>query len=225
MSMITSHLVLAPRGTRAPYTLSRSRAARPSGLIGWVLIALAIVLAPGLLRAQNGVVISEFLAHNTSGLLDEDGEASDWIEIYNGGASSVNLGGWYLTDESTNLTKWGFPSTNLPAKAFLIVFASGKNRAVPGLPLHTSFNLSSTGEFLALVMPDGVTIATQFAPAYPEQFADVSYGFQQNVAVTYFVTNSSPARVLIPTGPVSPLWTSNGFNDLSWLSGTNGVGY
>ena len=65
--------------------------------------------------AQSSVIISEFLAHNTSGLVDEDGDYSDWIELYNGGTTAVNLGGWYLTDDAANLTKWAFPGTNIAA--------------------------------------------------------------------------------------------------------------
>src|SRR5262249_62316901 len=62
-----------------------------------------------------------------------------------------------------------FPSTNVPPNGFLIVFASGKNRVVPGAPLHANFSLNASGEYLALVKPDGVTIAREFAPRFPEQ--------------------------------------------------------
>src|ERR1043166_9241667 len=120
----------------------------------FVLIGLAC--APSLAGAAETVVISEFMAANHSSLVDEDGDNSDWIEIFNSGAAAVNLGGWYLTDDSADPTKWMFPSTNLPANSFLIVFASGKNRAIAGGPLHTSSNLSSSGEYLALIHPDGM---------------------------------------------------------------------
>ncbi len=36
-------------------------------------------------------MISEFLAVNEAVLADEDGEYSDWIEIYNPGMASVSL--------------------------------------------------------------------------------------------------------------------------------------
>src|SRR6185503_17963302 len=134
----------------------------------FILLALC---AGSLVSAQN-VSISEFLASNTSGLKDEDGEFSDWIEIFNGGTTTVNLNGWFLTDSPGNLTRWRFPATNVPPNGFLIVFASSKNRAVPGAPLHANFSLSAGGEYLALVRPDGITIASEFAPA--EQFPNVS---------------------------------------------------
>src|SRR5262245_32321086 len=73
------------------------------------------------------VFISEFLAQNDGGLADQDGDASDWIEIYNAGAADVNLQGWHLTDDADELTKWDFPSVVVPAGGFLVVFASSKD--------------------------------------------------------------------------------------------------
>src|SRR5262245_4694723 len=79
------------------------------------------------LLAQD-VRITEFLASNPGGLLDEDGDASDWLELQNFEANAVNLEGWFLTDDRANLTLWRFPSTPLGAGARIVVFASGKNR-------------------------------------------------------------------------------------------------
>src|SRR5687768_17687302 len=122
------------------------------------------------------IVINEFLAKNENGLLDQDNTHSDWIELRNTGGAAVNLAGWSLTDEQTNLTKWQFPSVSISANGYLVVFASGKNRAVAGQQLHTNFSLESdVGEYLALVQPGGTGIADSFAP-YPPQEADVSYG-------------------------------------------------
>lgn len=128
--------------------------------------------------------ISEFMASNTrtsgtGSLVDENGDTSDWIEIYNPGGATVNLEGWYLTDSSGNPTKWKFPATNIASGSFMVVFASGKDRAVPGARLHASFSLSGGGEYLALVKPDG-SVASEFSPVYPQQVPDVSYGFAQS---------------------------------------------
>src|SRR5947207_7744228 len=92
------------------------------------------LLAP--VRAPGEVILSEFMASNAHSLVDEDGQASDWIEIQNLGPEPVNLLNWSLTDAAADLTKWRFPATNLNAGSFLVVFASGKNRRVPGAPLH-----------------------------------------------------------------------------------------
>jgi len=172
------------------------------------------------------VIISEFVASNSGGLTDENGDHSDWIELFNSSASTVNLNGWYLTDTAANLTKWRLPATNLPPNSFLIVFASSKNRATPGLPLHANFSLSAGGEYLALVESNGVTIATQFAPQFPEQLTDVSYGLGQDLQVTTLVATNAPAAVFIPTnGTLGLTWTATNFNAATWQTATNGVGY
>jgi hypothetical protein len=63
--------------------------------------------------ASDPVIISEFMAANTSTIRDDDGKWSDWIELYNSGDSAVSLSGWYLSDDPTRLTKWRF-RTALP---------------------------------------------------------------------------------------------------------------
>ncbi len=121
-------------------------------------------------------VISEFMASNGTSLLDEDGDASDWIEVYNPDAESIDLNGWHLTDSDSDLTKWTLPPARLGAGEYLVIFASDKNRAVAGQELHTNFKLSAGGESLALVQPDGTTVVSAYSPEYPAQQTDVSYG-------------------------------------------------
>jgi len=143
-------------------------ALRSAGLIG--VLFLAVLAANG-----QSVAISEFMACNTSSLLDEDGEASDWLEVHNTGVG-LNLQGWYLTDDPDDLTKWEFPDVQLPSNGYLVVFASDKNRKDAGAPLHTNFKLDSNAGYVALVQPDGATIAHAYGPSYLVQYANVSYG-------------------------------------------------
>ena len=165
--------------------------------------------------------ISEFLADNQAGISDADGDRSDWIELYNATASSVNLNGWYLTDIANNLTKWQFPSTTLPAGGYLVVFASGKNRAVSGSEWHTNFALNKDGGYLGLVDPDGQTVVSSYA-AYPAQKADVSYG----VGGGGLLTSGAPARAIVPwDSSYGTSWRSDTYLDNSWPLGTTGVGY
>jgi CotH kinase protein/Lamin Tail Domain/Chitobiase/beta-hexosaminidase C-terminal domain len=133
-----------------------------------------IALIPAVGRAAP--IINEFLTSNTTGLQDEDLTRGDWIELHNPDAAAVNLVGFYLTDTATALTRWQFPAVTLPAGGYLVVFASGKNRAVAGAPLHTNFSLTSGGEYLALVAADGTTLVHEYAPTFPAQTADISYG-------------------------------------------------
>ena len=116
------------------------------------------------------------MAANTRILADDDGAFSDWIEIHNPDESPVSLAGWYLTDAASNKTKWQLPAVTLPAGGYLVVFASNKDRANPAGPLHTNFALSAGGEYLGLIGPDGATVASEFAPSFPAQADDISYG-------------------------------------------------
>ena len=190
--------------------------------LGWVwwLICHCVFVT----HAQ--VVISEFMASNGRTLADEDGDYPDWLEIYNGTPDSISLDGWYLTDSPSFTQKWKLPSVNVSAKDFLLIFASGKNRAVAGAPLHTSFNLSASGEYLALVKPDGVTIASAFSPEFPEQQKDISYGIGQKITTNVFLSSTSGARFLVPTdGTVDGNWMLSSFSDSDWTTATASIGY
>ncbi|MGQ9591211.1 MAG: lamin tail domain-containing protein, partial [Planctomycetota bacterium] len=133
------------------------------------------------------VVVSEILAANATGLADEDGETSDWIEIWNRGPAAADLSGWSLTDERDDPGKWVFPSVSLGAGRYLVVFASGKDRTpARGGSLHANFRLSSDGEYLGLFTPDSPRIAvSEFSPAYPEGRADISWGLAPDGSYRY----------------------------------------
>ena len=185
------------------------------------LVVSALLILTPIGRGQ--VLISEFMAANDHGLLDEDNFPSDWIELYNTATASFNLNGWFLTDDAQKLTKWRFPAVSISGHGFLVVFASNKDRRVVGAPLHTNFKLNADGEYLALVRPDGTNRVSEFAPAFPKQYSDVSYGIGR---LTTLVTNGAPARVIVPTnGTLGSAWINNAFDDSQWLSGANGVGY
>ncbi len=163
----------------SPIILKKSISRRCSSIFGGLWLFLVwFVCFPQVGSAQ--IVVNEFLAANVSGLLDEDGEYSDWIEIWNNSAQAVNLSGYTLTDTEVNLDKWTFPSHVVGPDEYLIVFASNKDRRVAGQEFHTNFRLTSAGEYLALVEPDGSTIAFEYAPTFPVQFDGVSYGLESN---------------------------------------------
>lgn len=134
-------------------------------------------------RATAEPVISEFMASNETTLVDEDGDFSDWIEILNPSDTPVDLDGYFLTDDAARLDRWIFPSVVLGPGESLVVFASDKNRKVG--ELHSNFRLAANGEYLALVAPDGVTAVSEFAPFYPPQFKDQSYGLGE-FGIGYF---------------------------------------
>ena len=152
---------------------------------------------------SGNVIINEFLAGNvsTNGLRDEDGDLSGWIELYNRGVTSVNLGGWSLTDDPSQPAGWLFPAVNLGPGQYLLVFASAKDRSpTNGGNLHTNFKLSTSGQYLGLFNANfPPEIATQFLPAYPAQGPNISYGLYNDVFC--YLTNPSPRTA--NSGPAS----------------------
>lgn len=197
-----------------------------------IVISLLFPIIPAIIEYPDGariraqdLVISEILAINESGITDEDGDRSDWIEIFNAGAAKVNLDGWGLTDDPRNRTKWRFPAVEIAPNGFLVVFASDKDRRTPGRPLHTNFKLLGTdGEYLGLIAPNGRP-AWEYAP-FPAQVGDFSYGLSQNGRSLALVVSGASARTLIPAnGTLGLTWTAAGFNDGAWTAGQTGVGY
>lgn len=158
--------------------------------MSWQQIGIA---APGTPIVRGSVVINEFVASGST-LADEDNTAQDWIEVWNSTGASVNLSGHYLTNSSATPNLWAFPSKVLAPNEYLIVFASGKNRAVATANLHTSFVLPGAGGYLALTKNDGVggfTTVTEFAP-FPVQNSGGSYGSSGAVLHTGFIAVPTP---------------------------------
>jgi hypothetical protein len=170
-------------------------------------------------------MITEFQASNQSTVKDEDGDTSDWIEIRNPDSAAVDLAGWYLTDDIGQLTKWRLPARTVAAGEHLLVFASGKDRALPAGPLHTNFRLTSDGEYLALVKPDGRTVVQSFNP-YPPQFENQSYGLAANKDVTQLIASDAALKAKVPTDDSQGLrWTQADFDDSGWMAGKQSAGF
>ncbi len=170
-------------------------------------------------------VISEFLASNSSGLEDEDGDSSDWIEIWNVSGGAGNLEGYHLTDDSEDLTKWTFSEAPFNNDGYVVVFASGKDRNGPQDELHTNFKLnSSEGGYLALVEPDGITVASEYKN-YSKQFEDISYGSGYgDPEDVKFLRSGDIAKWIVPERPIEG-WVETIFDDSSWGLAKTGIGY
>ena len=123
---------------------------------------------------SNGLLITEVMPSNTVTLQDDDGEYSDWIELYNAGSTSISLQGWYLSDNPNTPMQWEIPPVTLSPGEYMVIFASGKNRFDSTKNIyHAGFRLSSNGETLTLYSSElGTVQAIELAPAKP----DISYG-------------------------------------------------
>ncbi len=164
------------------------------------------------LALQNpGLYINEIMAENKTGAKDQDGTNSDWLEIYNASDQTLNLAGYTLTDDFDNPQQWTFPDIPLPAKSFLVVWASGKDRLNPA-ELHTNFKLSTSGEQVGLYTPQRKVVdEITFGP----QTADVTLGRYFDGQGTLFYLQPSPGSANQPlTKPsnilINELLASNG---------------
>jgi Lamin Tail Domain/CotH kinase protein len=144
------------------------------------------------------VVINEWMADNAGpwGFADpSDGLFQDWFELFNPNASAVNLGGFYLTDNLANPTKYLIPSnTVITALGHLLVWAdeNGSQNSPTNADLHANFKLSNNGEAIGLFAPDG--ISPQHTVTFGAQFLNVSQGLFPDGAVgsVHFMTNWTP---------------------------------
>ena len=117
--------------------------------------------------------VNEIMAINDSTISDESGEFDDWFEIYNPEDYPVRLEGFYVSDKKDNLTKWQFPASDieiLPSEHIIVWCDEDEEQGIA----HTNFKLSGSGEFLAIVAPDGVSILDSIS--FQQQQPDISYG-------------------------------------------------
>jgi len=121
------------------------------------------------------LVINEFMASNDTSAADQDGDSDDWIEFYNNSAEPIDLSGYYLSDDGTDLMQWPFPvGTTISANGYLIVWADEDEDQVG---LHANFKLSASGETIYLVDSSGVIVDEV---TYGDQETDISYGRSPN---------------------------------------------
>ena len=76
------------------------------------------------------VVINEICPTNISINLNSNGKYDDWIELHNSGGSTVNLAGYGISDDTTKLSAFTFPSYTLLPGQKVIVFASDKTNKI-----------------------------------------------------------------------------------------------
>ena len=176
-------------------------------------------------------IISEFMASNGTTLETNyypggPAEYPDWIELHNTHMeSSFNLEGWSLKDDNN---QWQFPSgATITPGGYVVVFASGQDMLDPYGYYHTNFQLEKSGEYLALVSPDG-TVVFEYTPQYPLQTEDVSFGLSTQTILPpiYLLDFSAFTQYFVPTSnSLGTSWTQTSFNASSWSEGHTGVGY
>lgn len=125
------------------------------------------------LVVEGDVVINEFMASNSMSAADGSGAFPDWIELYNKGTQTIDLTGYYLSDDETEVDKWAFPdNTTIDSDGYLIIWADSDEDQTTETELHAGFKLSAGGESVILVNPN-LEIEDQIN--YDEQQTDISF--------------------------------------------------
>lgn len=119
-------------------------------------IIYAFILGFGVNCAMvaQSLVINEVVYTNREILQDVDGDTPDYIELFNAGEKDINLMGYQLIDDTSKSTFWVLPDVILPAKDFLLIYASGKDKIDNG-EMHTKFRLSQMKDDVFLFDANG----------------------------------------------------------------------
>jgi len=117
------------------------------------------------------IVINEFMSSNGSAVIDDFGEYSDWVELYNNSSQAINIYQWNLSDDEDDLDKWQFPDTIISPNSYILIFCSGRDTLSDYL--HTKFKLKSSGEHITL-SDENENIIDQYAPVSLSN--NISYG-------------------------------------------------
>jgi serine/threonine protein kinase len=146
------------------------------------------------------VVINEFMVSNTQTIADPQGDYDDWIELYNRTPKTVDISGYYLSDDKSDPKKWRFPlGTKIGAYNYLLVWADGEAVYTEvghfGLELHTNFHLSKSGEDVLLVDSDANENKILDDALYERQPSDFSIARLPNGGGDFSVTSApTPGR-------------------------------
>ena len=180
------------------------------------------------LPVVSGLVINEIMASNSNSVSDQDGEFDDWVELYNRGTSTINLSGFYLSDNKNDLNKWTFPNINIMPGEYLIIWCDTAGTTQNGL--HTTYRLSADQEEVYLTDPSGnvidavhfVNMPTDIAYArVPNgngvfRYQDHSQSLNNQIISSNFVNNDVYESYLYPN-PANKLITVVGSEESVYI--------
>lgn len=133
--------------------------------------------------AADPLIVNEVLQSNKYSIIDCDGDRSDWVEIFNRSDRDVSLKEYFLSDDEKNLLKYQLPDIVIPANGYVIVFLSGKDKAV-GSEYHSNFRLGAGETKLYLTRLSNMH--TDSMPLMEKKKSNVSIGRDETGSVVYY---------------------------------------
>jgi hypothetical protein len=125
----------------------------------------------GIVPEPGAVVINELLAHSHAA-------ASDWIELHNTTDKAINIGGWFLSDDADDLTKYEIAEDTTILPDGYVVFYEDVTFGNIGDPgCHVAFALSENGEAVYLSSAqEGVLTGYQEVEDFGASETGVAFG-------------------------------------------------
>lgn len=155
-----------------------------------------------------GPYINEVMARNVSAVTNAQIGVADWIEIYNPGGSTVDLGGMRLSVDAPDASQWVFPTgSSVPAGGYLVVWCDAD------APVSTTFeDPLNCGRSL-----DGQSGGVYLFSAAGQLVNFVEYGFQlQNQSIGRVGSNWRLLQTPTLAGANSPAATLGSVTNLTF---------
>ena len=163
-------------------------------------------------RATLGAIplvwLNEIQPNNVTGLQDNAGDRDPWVEVYNSSGASVDLSGYYLSDDYGDLTKWAFPAgTTIAAGQFRVVWLDNETGETSGANLHANFRASPANGSVVLTRASGSVTSVVDYLNYNPINNDRSYGAYPDGTPTkrlnfYYATPGAANDISYPGTPV-----------------------
>ncbi len=165
----------------------------------YIVSLLCILLTSVKINAQ--LRINEVLSSNITVNYNHKFNLVDWIELYNSGSGTVNLNGYYLSDDRVNLFKYRIDKdVYIYPGNYILIYADELN-FISADNIHTNFSLSIEGEFISILDNDGNLIDSV---SMPLQIQDISYGRNiEDPLVWNYFEQPTPKELNYTTGYIN----------------------
>lgn len=130
------------------------------GIFMLTLVAVAGAVATGKLINKKQVVFINEVRSWDSAATRDGYYGSDYIELYNASSEEISLEGWYISDDSMDLTKCRISGVSIDAEGFALLYANSKNDTGDSL----NFKLNPAGEKLYLSDAQGYLVDSVYVP-------------------------------------------------------------
>ncbi len=114
---------------------------KKSILLGFIMSFFFVI------STYSQVVINEICPANISIIQNSNAQYDDWIELHNSSGSTLNLAGYGLTDDTSKLFRFKFPSYSLQSGKKILVFASDSTSEVIADHWEMAVNATSTWRY------------------------------------------------------------------------------